>query len=122
MTSLLVEWVQSTDDPTLGGGVEGYEVACEPGPNPVAVVQWVPASPDEDDTYWIDEREAGTWFYRVRAVAVGRHSLWSNEAVITLRARARVTLGVLRRLGGVHRPPALSIGARPPRLSVGRRV
>lgn len=91
MTDVRIEWTQSPDDPTLSGDVVSYELAREPGPNPIAVVAIIPASADGQDTNHVEKLTGGTWFYRVRAVNVqGRRSAWSNEAKITVSGITRI--------------------------------
>ena len=85
MASLQLRWEQSTDDPSLGGDVASYEVARSTGPNPVAVVATVPATPAPKDTNYTDFTLPGTYFYRVRAVDQnGNRSVWSNEVSVTV--------------------------------------
>ena len=88
MADLRIDWTQSPDDPTLSGNVVSYQLARSTGPNPTAIVATIEATADPDDTAYTETLAPGTYFYRVRAVdSAGRHSLWSNEATVTITAK-----------------------------------
>lgn len=91
MADLRIEWVQSADDPSLGGNVAAYELARSTGPNPVTVVANIPATAANGDTVYTETLVTGTYYYRVRAVgSTGKRSLWSNQVQIFVPAGIKV--------------------------------